>query len=81
LQNNCTNDIVMVTGDLITNTVNKFTELTMQQRKGTSRFRAQHIFIIYQMVFYEHYTTENSVQTLHTAELGEVGQQLEQITN
>jgi len=46
LQNNCTNDIVMVTGDLITNTVNKFTELTMQQRKGTSAIKRENTFNI-----------------------------------
>jgi len=46
LQNNCTNDIVMVTGDLITNTVNKFTELTMQQRKGTSAIQRENTFNI-----------------------------------
>ena len=40
-------------------------------------FRAQYIFIINQVISYEHSTAENNVQTVYTAKMGEVWQQLQ----
>ena len=40
-------------------------------------FRAQYIFIINQVISYEHSTAENNVQTVYTVKMGEVWQQLQ----